>query len=83
MNRFVNCFRSKTWNSLKEFFIDTIDITLLTPQSVIFEFGQSDQELFLFLHYILLLFKYYVYVPGVQKVFHFWPLLKILRTFIF
>ena len=55
---FANCLKSKTlWNSLKDFLKDTINLPLLTPQSAIFGFLQTDQELFLILNYHLLLFK--------------------------
>ena len=57
---FANCLKSETlWNSLKEFLKDTINSPLLTPQRAIFEFLKSDQELFLILIYVLLLFKYF------------------------
>ena len=60
---FANCSKSKTlWNSLKEFFKDIINLPSLTTQSAIFGFLQTDQELFLILNYLLLLFKYYLYV---------------------
>ena len=52
------CLLNKTlWNSLKEFFINTINFPSLTPQSAIFGFLQTDQELFLILNYFLLLKK--------------------------
>ena len=44
-----------------EFLKETINLPLLKPQSGIFGFLQTDQELFLFLNYLLLLFKYYLY----------------------
>ena len=66
---FANCSKSKTlWNSLKEFFKDTINLPLLT---VIFGFLQTDQELFLILNYLLLLFKYYLYVSRCSKTISF------------
>ena len=49
---FGNCLKSKTlWNILKEFFKNIINLSLLTPQSVIFGFLQANQELFLILNY--------------------------------
>ena len=67
---FANCSKSKTlWNSLKEFFKDTINLPSLTPQSAIFGFLQTDQELFLILNYLLLLFKYYLYIMKKRKDF--------------
>ena len=49
---FGNCPKSKTlWNILKEFFKNIINLSLLTPQSVIFGFLQANQELFLILNY--------------------------------
>ena len=69
---FANCSKSKTlWNSLKEFFKDTINLPSLTPQSAIFGFLQTDQELFLILNYLLLLFKYYLYVSRCSKTISF------------
>ena len=42
---FANCSKSKTlWNSLEEFFKDTINLPSLTLQSAIFGFLQTDQE---------------------------------------
>ena len=65
---FANFPKSKTlWNSLKEFFKDTINLPSLTPQSSIFGFLQTDQELFFVLNYLLLLFKYYLYVSRCFK----------------
>ena len=70
---FSNCSKSKTlWNSLKEFFKDTINLPSLTyPQSAIFGFLQTDQELFLTINYLLLLFKYYIYVSRCSKTISF------------
>ena len=69
---FANCSKSKTlWNSLKEFFKDTINLPSLTPQSAIFGFLQTDQELFLIINYLLLLFKYYLYVSRCSKTISF------------
>ena len=69
---FANCSKSKTlWNSLKEFFKDTINLPSLTPQSAIFGFLQTDQELFLIVNYLLLLFKYYLYVSRCSKTISF------------
>ena len=60
---FANCLKSKTlWKSLEELIKGTINLLLLTPQSAVFGFLQTDQELFLILNYLLLLFKYYLYV---------------------
>ena len=65
---FANCSKSKTlWNSLKEFFKDTINLPSLTPQSAVFGFLQTDHKLFLILNYLLLLFKYYLYVSRCSK----------------
>ena len=71
INLFANCSKSKTWNSLKEFFKDTINLPSLTPQNAIFGFLQTDQELFLILNYLLLLFKYYLYVSRCSKTISF------------
>ena len=69
---FANCSKSKTlWNSLKEFFKDTINLPSLTPQSAIFGFLETNQELFLILNYLLLLFKYYLYVSRCSKTISF------------
>ena len=69
---FANCSKSKTlWNSLKEFFEDTINLPSLAPQSAIFGFLQTDQALFLILNYLLLLFKYYLYVSRCSKTISF------------
>ena len=68
----ANCSKSKTlWNSLKEFFKGIINLPSLTPQSGIFGFLQTDQELFLILNYFLLLFKYYLYVSRCSKTISF------------
>ena len=65
---FANCPNGKTlWDSLKEFLKETINLPLLTPQSAIFGFLQTDQELFLILNCLLLLFKYYFYVSKCSK----------------
>ena len=69
---FANCSKSKTlWNSLKEFFKDTINLPSLIPQSTIFGFLQTDQELILILNYLLLLFKYCLYVSRCSKTISF------------
>ena len=49
---YANCPKSKTWNSLKEFFKDTMNLPSLIPQSAIFGFLQTDQELFIILNYL-------------------------------
>ena len=78
---FADWFKSKAlWNSLKEFLKDTIKLLLLPPQGVIFGFLQTDQELVFFVNYLLLLFKYYLYVI---KLFHLELLKQILRKRIF
>ena len=79
-----NCSKSKTlWNSLKEFFKDTITLPSLTPQSAIFGFLQTNQELFLILNYLLLLFKYYLYVSRCSKTISFAALkINIKKTYI-
>ena len=65
---FANCSKSKTlWNSLKEFFKNTINLPILTPQSAIFRFLKTDQGLFLILNYLLLVFEYYLYVSRCSK----------------
>ena len=56
---------------MKEFLKDTINLPSLTPQSAIFGFLQTDQELFLILNYLLLLFKYYLYVSRSSKTISF------------
>ena len=72
INLFANCSKSKTlWNSLKEFFKDTINLPSLTPQSAIFGFLQTNQELFLIINYLLLLFKHYSYVSRCSKTISF------------
>lgn len=44
---FANCHKSKTlWNSLRQFFKDTIDMPLLISQSAIFGIIQIDREFF-------------------------------------
>ena len=44
---FANCCKSKTlWNSLRQFFKDTIDMPLLISQSAIFGIVQIDREFF-------------------------------------
>ena len=69
---FANCSKSKTLsNSLKDFLKDTINLPSLAPQSAIFGFLQTDQELFLVLNYLLLLFKYYLYVSRCFKIISF------------
>ena len=69
---FANCYKSKTlWNSLKKFFKDTINLPSLTPQSAILGFPQTDHELFLIINYLLLLFKYYLYVSRCSKTISF------------
>ena len=69
---FASCSKSKTlWNTLKEFFKDTINLPSLTPQAAIFGFLQTDQELFLILYYLSLLFKYYLYVSRCSKTISF------------
>ena len=68
MKQLFICLLIKTlWNSLKEFFKDTINLPSLTPQSAIFGFLQNDQALFLILNYFLLLFKYHLYVLRCSK----------------
>ena len=68
----ANFSKSKTlWNSLQEFFKDTINLPSSTPPSAIFGLLQTDQELFLILNYVLLLFKYYLYVPRCSKTISF------------
>ena len=65
---FANCPESKIlWNSLKEFLKDTINFPLLTSLGATFGFLQTDQELFLILNYISLLFKYYLFVSRCSK----------------
>ena len=55
---FANSPKGKTlWKSLKDFLKDIINFTLLTLQSAIFGFLQTDHKLFLILNYLLLLFK--------------------------
>ena len=67
---FSNCSKNKTlWNSLKEFFKDTINLPSLTECH--FGFLQTDQELFLIIKYLLLLFKYYLYVSRCSKTISF------------
>ena len=75
----ANCSKSKTlWNSLKEFFKDTINLSSLTPQSAIFGFLQTDQELFLIINIYNI---YYCYLnithmfQDVLKPFHLQPLI--------
>ena len=46
---------------------DAINVRLLTPLSAIYGFLQTNQELFLILSYLLLLFKCYVYVSRCSK----------------
>ena len=54
----ANSPKGKTlWKSLKDFLKDIINFTLLTLQSAIFGFLQTDHKLFLILNYLLLLFK--------------------------
>ena len=78
---FANCSKSKTLcNSLKEFYKDTINLPSLTPQSAIFGFLQTDQELFLILNYLLLLFKYYLYVSRCSKTISFTALKIIIKN---
>ena len=80
---FAICSKSKTWNSLKEPFKDTINLPSLTPQSAIFGFLQTDQELFLILNYLLLLFKYYLYVSRCSNTISFATLItNIKKTYI-
>ena len=81
---FANFPKSKTlWDSLEEFLKDTISLSLLTQQSAIFGFLHIDQELFLIVNYLLLLFKYSLNVSNVLKPFHFQPLKQILIKRIF
>ena len=69
---FANCSKSKAlWDCLKEFFKDTINLPSLTPQSAIFGFLETNQELFLILNYLLLLFKYHLYVSRCSKTISF------------
>ena len=49
---FANCCKSKTlWNSLRQFFKDTIDMPQLISQSAIFGIVQIDREFFLIFEY--------------------------------
>ena len=55
---FANSPKGKTlWKSLKDFLNNIINFTLLTLQSAIFGFLETDHKLFLILNYLLLLFK--------------------------
>ena len=66
INLFVNCPKSKTlWNSLKEFFKDTINLILLTPQSVIF--GSLDSRIISCSKLSSAILKYYLYVSRYSK----------------
>ena len=81
---FANCSKSKTlWNSLKEFFKDAINLPSLTLQSAIFGLLQTNQELFLILNYLLLLFKYYLYVSKCYKTISFAALKSNIKKRIF
>ena len=63
---FANRSKSKTlWNSLKEFFKDTINLTLLTPQSVIF--GSLDSRIISCSKLSSAILKYYLYVSRYSK----------------
>ena len=82
---FANCSKIKTlWNSLKEFFKDTFNLPSLTPQSAIFGFLQTDQELFIILNYFFYFYLNTTYVfQDVLKPFHLQPLEQILRKRMF
>ena len=54
---------------MKEFFKDTINLPSLTECH--FGFLQTDQDIFLIIKYLLLLFKYYLYVSRCSKTISF------------
>ena len=53
-----------------------LHIPLLSRQSAIFSFLEADNNVFLILNHLLVLFKYYVYVSRISKVLFFEALLK-------
>ena len=60
---FATCQKTNIlWNDLRYHWNNIIHIPALNPQSAIFGFFQVDQQEFLILNHILLLFKYYVYL---------------------
>ena len=50
------------WTNIKEFFNGNLKLPSLTPQSAMFRFSDVDQDIFLVLNHILLLFKHFIYI---------------------
>ena len=69
---FSNCDNPRRlWLQIKVHFSHFIDLPLLTPQSAIFGFVNANKNEFLFLNFILLLFKLYVYRSRDSKKLYF------------
>ena len=69
---FVHCSKTKRLQCTgTEYFKRSLHIPLLSPQSAIFGFLGAEDKVFLILNYLLLLFKYYVYVSRSSKVLSF------------
>ena len=74
---YVHCSNTKwLWCTVIEYFERNLHIPLLSPQSAIFGFFEANDEEFLILNHLLLLFKYYVYVSRSSRVLSFEALLK-------
>ena len=84
MHIFVYCPKIKIlWNELKLYLNDSIYIPTLNPQSAIFGFFQVDPNLVLILNYILLLFKYYIYITRDSHKLSLAALIKMIRKVYF
>ena len=59
----ANCTKTNIlWANIKEFFNGNLKLPSLTPESAMFGFSDVDQNMFLVLSHILLLFKHFIYI---------------------
>ena len=66
---FFHCSKTKRlWCTVIEYFKRNLHIPLLSPQVAIFGFFEDDDEAFLILNHLLVLFKYYVYISRSSRV---------------
>ena len=78
---FANCnINTSLWNNIKEFFHSNLSIPPLTPQSAILGFYDIDQDAFLIINHILLLFKYFIYISRDTKTLSFSRFYRYLQT---
>ena len=80
LHLFLNCtICNKVWLDLKNFLKNDIDIPLLSPQSAIFGFLEEDNNMFVTINQLLLLFKYFVYKSRDSKKLSFQKFLKMVQ----